>query len=146
MAILVDTNLLLRAVQPGHPMNGSAVRALATLMEREDSLVVSIQNIAEFWNTATRPESNNGLGFSIEEAQEELVRLEEFFEVLPENAASYSAWKELVVANRVSGVQVHDARLVALMKAYDIRQIVTFNTSDFTRYAGIEAIHPDKIQ
>lgn len=146
MAILVDTNVLLRAVQPGHPMTGSAVRALAILMEREEPLVVSIQNIAEFWNTATRPESNNGLGFSIEEAQEELLKLEGFFEVLPENAASYSAWKVLLVENRVSGVQVHDARLVALMKAYDIRQIVTFNTSDFVRYAGIEAIHPDKIQ
>jgi predicted nucleic acid-binding protein len=146
MAILVDTNLLLRAVQPRHPMNGSAVRALALLMEREDPLVVSVQNVAEFWNTATRPESNNGLGFSIEEAQDEITKLEEFFDVLTENAASYSAWKELLVANRVSGVQVHDARLVAVMKAYAIRQIVTFNTSDFTRYAGIEAIHPDNVQ
>ncbi|HEV2201332.1 MAG TPA: type II toxin-antitoxin system VapC family toxin [Bryobacteraceae bacterium] len=146
MAILVDTNVLLRAVQPGHPMNGPAVQALAVLMEREEPLVVSVQNIAEFWNAATRPESNNGLGFSIEQAQEELLKLEGFFEVLPENAVSYSAWKELLVENRVSGVQVHDARLVALMKAYAIRQIVTFNTSDFARYAGIEAIHPDKIQ
>jgi predicted nucleic acid-binding protein len=45
----------------------------------------------------------------------------------------------------VIGVQVHDARLVSVMKAYDIRQIVTFNTGDFTRYAGIEPIHPDKV-
>ncbi len=74
-----------------------------------------------------------------------MFKLEEFFEVFHESPASYANWKELVIDHRVSGVQVHDARLVALMKAYDIRQIVTFNTSDFTRYAGIEAIHPDKI-
>jgi len=146
MAILIDTNILLRSVQPEHPMNASAVRALAILMEREEPLVVSIQNIAEFWNTATRPEANNGLGFSIEETRDEVFKLEEFFAVLHENDASYAAWKDLVVENRVSGVQVHDARLVAVMKAHDIRRIVTFNTSDFTRYDGIEPIHPDKIK
>jgi predicted nucleic acid-binding protein len=145
MAILIDTNILLRSVQTEHPMNASAVRALAILMEREEPLVVSIQNMAEFWNVATRPEVNNGLGFSIEEARDEVSKVEEFFEVLHENPASYSAWKELVIENRVSGVQVHDARLVAVMKAHDIRQIVTFNTVDFTRYGGIEPIHPDTI-
>jgi len=118
---------------------------LKSLIEREDPLVVSIQNIAEFWNVATRPEVNNGLGFSIEEAQKEIFKLEEFLEVLYENAASYTAWKGLVIESRVIGVQVHDARLVSVMKAYDIRQIVTFNTGDFTRYAGIEPIHPDKV-
>jgi predicted nucleic acid-binding protein len=146
MAILVDTNILLRSVQPDHPMSASAVRALAVLLEREEPLVVSIQNIAEFWSAATRPEANNGLGFSIEEARDELRRLEEFFEVLHESLASYAAWKELLVENRVSGVQVHDARLVAVMKASGIRQIITFNIGDFARYAGIEPVHPDKIQ
>jgi predicted nucleic acid-binding protein len=145
MAILIDTNILLRSVQPEHPMNASAVRALAILMEREERLVVSIQNIAEFWSAATRPEVNNGLGFSIEEAREELVRLEEFFDVVHESPTSYAAWKELIIENRVSGVQVHDARLAAVMKANHISQIVTFNAADFKRYAGIDPLHPDKI-
>jgi len=34
MRILVDTNILLRAVQPSHPMHASAVRAMGILMER----------------------------------------------------------------------------------------------------------------
>jgi predicted nucleic acid-binding protein len=146
VAILIDTNLLLRSAQPGHPMHASAVRALATLMQREEPLVVSVQNVAEFWNTATRPQSSNGLGPSIEEGRTELGRLEAFFEVLHENTGSYAVCKTLIVENRVSGVQVHDARLVAVMKAHRIHQIVTFNTRDFTRYAGIEAIHPDTIR
>jgi hypothetical protein len=53
MAILVDTNILLRSVQPDHPANATGVSALATLIEREEPLVVAIQNIAEFWNVAT---------------------------------------------------------------------------------------------
>lgn len=144
MPILIDTNVLLRSVQTFHPMHVVAVRALEVLMQREEPLVITIQNIAEFWNVATRPAANNGLGFTIEEAQEELIKLEGFFQILSENASSYAAWKTLLIANRVSGIQVHDARLVAVMKAYGIAQIVTFNVSDFTRFPEIEAIHPDK--
>ena len=107
--------------------------------------MVSIQNVAEFWNTATRPESKNGLGLPIEEVREEMSKLEGFFEVLHETEASYAAWKSVVIRNRVTGVQVHDARLVAVMKTAGIRQIVTFNIGDFKRYEGIEAIHPDAI-
>lgn len=145
MSVLVDTNVLLRSVQPSHPMHAMAVRALAVLMEQEEPLAVTVQNVAEFWNAATRPVGNNGLGFTIEEVQEEVNKLEGFFEVLCENAASYAAWKTLLVTKRVSGVQVHDARLVAVMKDYGIPRIVTFNVSDFSRFPEIEAVHPDKI-
>ena len=78
-------------------------------MEREEALVVTVQNIAEFWSAATRPEANNGLGFTIEEARKELARIEGFFEIISENMDSYAAWKTLVISNRVSGVKIHDA-------------------------------------
>ena len=145
MPVLIDTNVLLRSVQPSHPMHVSAVRALEVLMRRQEALVVALQNVAEFWNVATRPVAKNGLGFTIEEARDELAKVEGFFHVLCENPASYQTWKALVIANRVMGVQVHDTRLVAVMKTYGIAQIVTFNVADFARFSEIEAIHPDKI-
>ena len=119
--------MLLRSVQPSHPMHAVAVRALEVLMKKEEPLVIAVQNVAEFWNAATRPAVNNGLGFTIEEALAELVRIEGFFGIVTENAASYAAWKALVVERRVSGVQVHDARVAAVMKAYGVTRIVTFN-------------------
>lgn len=106
---------------------------------------VTLQNIAEFWNVATRPITYNGLGFTIEEAQNELEKIEEFFHILCENATSYEEWKSLLIANRVLGVQTHDTRLVAVMKTYGISQIVTFNVGDFVRFSEIEAVHPDLI-
>jgi len=145
MPILIDTNVLLRSVQPNHPMHATAVRALETLMKRQETLVVAFQNVAEFWNAATRPAVNNGLGFTIEEAQHELAKIEELFTLLSESAASYVTWKTLLIENRVSGVQVHDARLVAVMKTYGVARIVTFNVTDFARFSEIEAIHPDNI-
>jgi predicted nucleic acid-binding protein len=81
---------------------------------------------------------------TVEEAGEEVNRLESFFEIVSESAASYSAWKRLVTAHRVSGAQVHDARLAAVMTASGITRIVTFNVRDFSRFAAIEA-HPEQL-
>jgi len=54
----------------------------------------------------------------------------------------------LVVTFNVSGVQVHDARLVALMKVNVISHILTFNVGDFARYSseGIVAVAPETIK
>jgi predicted nucleic acid-binding protein len=145
MAIFIDTNILLRAVQPSHPMHPVALRALETLLAGEESLFIAIQNVAEFWNAATRPIVHNGLGLTIEKAREEIQRLEGFFQILSESAGSYDAWKTLLITHRVSGAQVHDARLAAVMKTSGIRKIVTFNVHDFTRFADIEAVHPETI-
>jgi predicted nucleic acid-binding protein len=142
---LIDTNILLRAAQPSHPMHASAVRALSILMEREERLVVAIQNIAECWNVFTRPVAQNGLGFTIEAAQAEVDRLEGFFEIVSETPETYRTWKSLVIAAQVKGAQVHDARLVSVMQVYAIPQLLTFNVDDFARFSGIEAIHPDKL-
>jgi hypothetical protein len=40
-------------------MHPSAVQALAVLMEREEPVAITIQNVAEFWNAATRPALGN---------------------------------------------------------------------------------------
>ena len=59
-----------------------------------------------------------------------------------ESTDVYSEWKRLVVAYGVTGVQAHDARLVAAMNVHGIGRILTFNVQDFTRYKEIEAIRP----
>lgn len=145
MSLLIDTNVLLRSVQPSHPMHPVALHAMEKLLAGTEPLYIAIQNVAEFWNAATRPLVHNGLGMTVEQAAEEMKRLEGFFQILSESAASYAAWKSLLTTHRVSGAQVHDARLAAVMKANAIEKIVTFNVPDFSRFAGIEAIHPDQI-
>jgi predicted nucleic acid-binding protein len=42
----------------------------------------------------------------------------------------------------VIGTKVHDAYLVAAMKAYGITRILTFNTRDFARYDGVQSVDP----
>src|SRR3954453_23998403 len=75
MARLVDTNVLLRSVQPSHPLHAVAARALERLLAQEEALYITVQNGAEFWRAAR---AQNGLGLSIDRAKEEIDRLEEF--------------------------------------------------------------------
>ena len=145
MSYLVDTNVLLRLAVPADPRHLSARRAVEAL--EEEGLCVAGQNFVEFWNVATRPVENNGLGQTIPVVDRILSSLEQAFSRLPEPAEIYDRWRELVVRFGVSGVKVHDARLVALMLANDVVRILTFNADDFRRYEalGIRAVDPGEV-
>ena len=145
MACLVDTNILVRLAVPADPRHLAARSAVESLVE--DGLYVASQNFIELWNVATRPVENNGLGQPIAVADQVLRELERTFLRLPEPAEIYDYWRELVVRFGVSGVKVHDARLIALMLANDIVRILTFNAGDFRRFEvlGIRAVDPGEI-
>ena len=103
-----------------------------------------MQNFAEFWNVSTRPAERNGFGHTPVETGELLQDLEEAFSLLPDSADVYREWRQLALEYEVSGVQVHDARLVASMIVHNVTHILTFNVTDFERYAdeGIVAVDP----
>lgn len=140
---LVDTNVLIRFADPADPLHPVA-RAAVSRARTEYRLGVAMQNLVECWNVMTRPRNRNGFGQSIELAHQHLRWIEELFPRLEEPADVYPRWRELVVSCAVRGVQVHDARLVALMLALGIPKILTFNGPDFTRYAhlGIGVVTP----
>lgn len=145
MTYLLDTNILLRLVQPMHPQHGEATEALKKLKSRNAEFYILLQNISEFWNVATRPKDKNGLGFPISETDLQLEKLERFFKLLPDTTEVYKNWRELVVKHSVAGVQVHDAKIAAAMKAHDIKNLLTFNTKDFKRYTDITAVEPKDV-
>jgi predicted nucleic acid-binding protein len=111
LRVLLDTNILLRSAQPNHPLWPQATQAVSRLLRQRASLFFCSQNIAEFWNVATRPVEVNGLGFSPTEVRQEIAGIESIFTLLPDVPAIYPAWKRLVQDHRVQGVKVYDARL-----------------------------------
>jgi predicted nucleic acid-binding protein len=127
---------------PGYPV---VVKALSGLSIAGATLCYTSQNLAEFWNVCTRPASSNGYGLSIAEVDERAKLFESRLHLLPENLAVHIEWRHLVVAYRVSGAQVHDARLVASMHVHGVSRLLTFNQGDFLRYTDIETIHPGSI-
>lgn len=145
MRVLVDTNVLLRSAQPSHPLSSQAVHAVSKLIRQNESVFFCSQNIAEFWNVATRPVERNGLGLSPEEAAQEVGSIEKFLTLLPDVPAIYTAWKQIVTFHRVQGVKVYDARLVAIMTVHAVESVLTFNAVDFQRFSNVTAIHPSAL-
>jgi predicted nucleic acid-binding protein len=99
MAILIDTNILLRLLQPDHPHCALVERALATLRTRNETLNITLQNLMEFWAVATRPTSENGLGMTVENATAELAAFQRLFTLLPETAMVFQEWERLVTTH-----------------------------------------------
>lgn len=144
MAILVDTNILLRLTQQAHPHSALTVRALKVLEERSETLHMTQQNLVEFWAVATRPLRDNGLGLSARQAMREVGDFNRLFDLLPE-VPLHTEWLRIVLAYGVSGKNVHDARLVAAMTVHGIDQILTFNVPDFVRYSEIVVLDPARV-
>ena len=145
MSYLVDTNVLLRSVQPTHSAHDTAVNAIQMLLERSETLCLTSQNLIEFWAVATRPIAANGLGWTVAETMQEIAELKSFFILQPDTPVVFAEWEKLVAQYQVIGKQVHDARLVAVMKTYQISSLLTFNIADFKRFTEITAIAPNSV-
>lgn len=145
MIWLVDTNVLLRLTQVSGVQHFEAKNAIDKLLADGVEICILLQNVSEFWNVCTRPPNANGLGFSIAQADIELKKIEVVFDLLLDTEEVYQNFRDLIVAHSVRGVKVHDAKIVAAMKTHNIQNLLTFNTKDFRRYTGINAIEPRDI-
>ena len=134
---LVDTNVLLRWLKPDDRDYPLVVSAIDRILERGAVLCYTSQNVAEFWNTCTRPLDRNGFGISPQETDRRAAIFETKFQLLGDSLAAHQEWRKLLITHNVVGVQVHDARLVAAMRVHGVRQILTFNERDFARYSDI---------
>lgn len=144
MQLLLDTNVVLRAVNQDDPLHPLVSGAVQTLSARGHELTLVPQVIYEFWVAATRPARVNGLGWSLELVRAEiddLIRQWSFFEDTPE---VFNRWLELVTIYQVSGKQAHDARLVAALKAHGVETLLTLNGDDFRRF-NIKVVHPREV-
>src|SRR4051812_441359 len=104
MGTLVDTSILLRVFDANSPHYRAIRRAFRKALEEKIHLVVTVQNLAEFWNVATRPLDKNGQGLSVERVKRRIEIIEQFSEILSEDNVSYQNWKRLVEQYGVQGV------------------------------------------
>lgn len=146
MRYLVDSNVLLRLLQRNDPHHSTIRQAVRALLARGDELCCAPQNIVELWNVSTRPATaRGGFGLTMAETDRRVRLIERVFTVLEETPAVYPEWRRLVVSHSVMGVQVHDARIVAVMNVHAITHVLTLNGADFSRYAGITCVAPDQV-
>lgn len=143
---LVDTNLLLRLLQPEQPHYEPAKSTIRALLSDQQCLVIVPQVSAEFWNVCTRPKDKNGLGLDRAQAKKRLEDYEKTFTLCRDVPVIYDYWRNLVEQYDVKGVQVHDTRLVAAMLAHGLTHILTFNANDFKRFKEITAVEPKLLE
>ncbi len=141
-AYVADTNVLLRLTKPEDQDYPLVQRATTRLWDRGTEICYTPQNLAEFWNVATRPSGRNGFGLSIPETDRRVQIIESNMTLLEDNERIHREWRRMVILHSVSGVQVYDARLAAAMRVHGVTHLLTFNTQDFTRFSGITAVHP----
>lgn len=145
MSVLFDTNVFIRAAQPGHSFQPLAVKAGEILKTRGEELSIVPQVLYEFWAVATRPAGENGLGLTTAETRLEVSRIKRLFLLHADTPAILPLWEELVAAHDVKGKNTHDARLVAAMKVCGVSQVLTFNPADFARYHDINVLTPQAL-
>lgn len=126
-------------------MRATARRAVKSLDRQGEQLLCFPQNLVEFWNVSTRPATGNGLGFTPEQAARYVDRFQTLFDLLPETPEIFQTWRKLVLDYKVSGIQVHDARIVAAMMVHQVDQILSFDL-DFKRYRGVTVVHPTDVR
>ena len=97
------------------------------------------------WNALTRPITRNGFGLTSLEADRQARQIESTFLLLPDNPAVHEEWRKMLVDLEISGVQVHDARLVAAMRVHGLKRILTLNDRDFRRFFDIKAVLPQDL-
>jgi predicted nucleic acid-binding protein len=142
---LVDSNVLLYLVNQDSQEHAVVAQCLELLWERGNDLTYTSQNLAEFWNVCTRPADRNGFWPLLVETNKRALLVETRLRLAEDSVAVHREWRTLIVDLGVSGVQVHDARLVAAMRVHQIRTIITYNLRDFRRFAGVTAILPHDI-
>lgn len=142
---LVDTNILLRMTRRSDPQHEIVNRAIFRLASDSTSLCYTHQNIAELWNAMTRPVARNGLGLSVADAEREVRAIESGMTFLADGESVYREWRRIIVQHSITGVQVHDARLAAVMYVYGISHVLTLNVADFSRFSGLNALHPSAV-
>src|SRR5271154_1105434 len=104
MACLIDTGILLRAFDASFAEYRLVRQALRTLLSRQERMVATLQNLAEFWNVSTRPVDKNGYGLSVERAGRRLDVIEKFCDIITEDDDSCRIWKHLLEVHAITGV------------------------------------------
>ncbi len=145
MRYLLDTNVVLRAVNQDDGLHPLVTQVLQTLSTQGDELVIAPQVIYEFWSAASRPTDVNGLGWPLQLVRSVVDDLSEAWTLLEDGPDIYRRWLELVTTHQVAGKQVRDARLAVTAQVHQIEHLLTLNVTDFKRF-GLKAVHPSEVQ
>lgn len=134
--LFIDTNILVYANAAGAPFHEQALRALQSAYQAGRPLWLSRQVLREFIATRTRPQTFAQPSSSAV-VIDRVRYFEEHFQVADDTATVTQQLLKLLDTFQLGGKQIHDANIVATMKTYGIRCLLTHNTKDFQRFGEL---------
>jgi toxin-antitoxin system PIN domain toxin len=140
--IAVDTNILVYAHREDSAWHGPALRALTTLAEDRGAWAVPWTCLHEFLAIVTHPKiyrPPTPLAAAVDQVEAWLES--PTLHVLAETDAYWPELRKVLVAGRIAGPVVHDARIAALCLAHGVRELWTHDR-DFGRFPGLTTTNP----
>ena len=140
--IAVDTNLLVYAHRVENEWNERASEVVRELAEGAAAWGLPWQCIAEFYGVVThpniyKPPSPAAVAF----AQIEAWLSSPSAVLLSERDMSWSEFRRLLEAGRISGSRVHDARIAAICISHGVRELWTADR-DFGLFPALVTRNP----
>ena len=139
--LLIDTNILVFSSESRAPFHETAVQAISAHYGAGTELWVSRQILREYLAALTRPQTW-GSPQPISRLVADVRSFEAVFHVAEDRSEVTAHLLSLLEEIPAAGKQVHDANIVATMRAYGISRLLTHNEGDFARYAGIITVVP----
>lgn len=140
--IAVDTNLLVYAHREDSPWHAAAYRHLSALAEGRAAWAIPWPCLHEFLAIVTHPRIYNPptpLPRALDQVSAWLEA--PTLTLLSESAGYWDQLRTLADATRVTGAQVHDARIAALCVHHGVQELWTADR-DFSRFATLSIRNP----
>lgn len=139
--IAVDTNILVYAHRQDSDFHAGAARVIRTLAQGRSGWAIPWPCVHEFYAIATHPKIYDPPS-TIAQAtgQVDAWLASPTVAVLSEADSHWNSLKDLLVAGRVVGPMVHDARIAALCATQGVRELWSADR-DFSRFASTVRVH-----
>lgn len=140
--IAVDTNILVYAHRKDSPFHVAAARVITRLAEGRSPWAVPWTCIHEFLGVVTHPRiylPATPLAVALEQVQ---IWMESpSLLLLAENDEHWAELKAAMLAGKITGPLVHDAKVAATCAAHGIRELWTADR-DFSRFPRLAVRNP----
>ena len=140
--IAVDTNILVYAHREDSPFHSAALASLIELAEGPANWAIPWPCLHEFLAIVTHPRIY-APPTPLDRALNQVDAWQESptLRLLAEASAHWPTLRAVLVAGRVTGPRVHDARIVALCRDHGVRELWSADR-DFARFSGLTVVNP----
>lgn len=132
----IDTNIIVFASDSRSLWHQSSKEAINNLLNEKFRLFISPQILREYISVASRSmEAEKSVPWN--KIMKNYEDFQKDFILIGEGQNTVNELGKLLLKIPSSGKQVHDANIVATMLAHGISNLLTHNTSDFSRYSQL---------